>query len=64
MFEKIPQSYNEFKIKLELLGSTTFLQRHIVEFAMQDPNLRKKFAGATRFFCLYNCRLRASGGGR
>ena len=49
MFEKIPQSYEEFRMKLELLGSDTFPRRHIVEFAMKDPNLWKRFAGAVEW---------------
>ena len=49
MFEKIPQSYEEFMMRLELLGSDTFPRRHVVEFAMRDPNLWKWFAGAVEW---------------
>jgi len=49
MFEKIPQTYEEFRMKLELLGVDDFPRRSIVEFAMRDPNLWKRFAGAVEW---------------
>ena len=43
------KTYPELKMKLELLGLDTFPRRYVVEFAMSDPDLWKRFAEAVEW---------------